>query len=297
MTQKQMIDSRILGRTIRQARQQKQMTQRVLCDEFISVRTLQKIEKGTVIPTLDVLLHITSKLDMNPMDLLLSAQLPFWLQDQDGVLISLLDQASEDSPLSLVRQRLSERLRMDAGLMAPDLIRDRYVLLLTLMEDADQALNILRQDLTVTPPSDWQVPVVIAYLRLEQDVAMKRRLIRVLRQHKTLLRIPVVAFHLADAYRQDGKPKRALRALNEALKYRPDDQQIRIMPFLYGQKAMNLYALDDAQAMVEAIRGAQLLKELNLLEELKIYQMMCRSAGLLIQFPQIRMEEHNDGNQ
>lgn len=204
MYQHTLITPKELGNTIRRLRITQKLSQAAICTNFIAVRTLQKIEKGDVIPTFEVLLHIANNLNIDLFDLILASRIPKHLDPKFAFVMELLN-----IPLTFSHQRQVEEseamLESLASLKLPYTQSFRISIAKALIaglvhNKTAEALTILRENRSrlhldgSNTFDETKLFFIVAYLRFENDVTQFQTFFQLLQNY------PLYFFHPATAY-------------------------------------------------------------------------------------------------
>ncbi len=258
-----------LGMKVKELRLELGMSQADLCNDFITLRTLQKIEKGETTPTFEVLLHISNMLHIEMFDLILSSRIPFYLEYQFPTIMTLLEEQDTQGD-SIDFHELEETLKEFTAIKLPhsDHVRidTMYAVLQAFMhEKRDDALAILSKQIEKlvfkenTTPSDTDLFQIAAYVRLEKNPAILQDFLNRLKQYPLYYYQASVAYNINMAFYTQKRWYEMEKLSTEVLNNVNPDQSFSLLPYLYCQLGVALHKQKKARAAFFFDKGLELL--------------------------------------
>lgn len=291
MLEKTLIDPYLLGQKIKELRSKQGLSQKALCQNFMSTRALQKIEKGETIPTVEILVYISNQLQIDMFDLILSSRIPYYLQFKYASIQSLF--AAESTMLSPEQFTYLENMIDDLSKMTLPYhekvkLQTTYALMLTfLVERKEEAALLLKQHLkqcnfSIDPPTDTDYFAVAGYIRLEENNDALRAFLADLEQYPHYVRFPTVAYSLTQHYLKHGNYQKVIQIAKQAIQGDSVDKLPIIIAFLYGQMALAGKALLISRASHYGNQGLRILSAFQYEDEFKMLRNVLEKEKLEI---------------
>ena len=250
-----------LGVKIKELRLELGLSQTELCDDFINLRTLQKIEKGETTPTFEVLLHISNKLQIEMFDLILSSRAPYYHKHQLPTILDFIvtdfenDGSIPEKTLKEVQTILEEFTDVKLPYVNAKQIETIYAIFTAFMHKNRQAaINILSAQIESmkltedSAPSDIQTFSISAYIRIVKDQKLLDEFLDKLRQFPQYIFHPTIAYNINIVYYRN-KDWKAIESLSRNVLNRLTVEMPNTMiPYIYCQVGVALHYLHDATA-------------------------------------------------
>ena len=282
-----LIDPVQLGARIKELRKQNHLTQAQLCAGFITVRTLQKIEKGEIIPSFEVLLHVANQFKLDLFDLILSSRLPYYFDHYFERIVRML----QDPNLQLDAQKsfsLLSTLRSFTEIKLPynqaqKLELSTALALAFLLEHHHESL-IIRENYIANIDFD-ELPDELDYLalagaiRLQEDETKANALMLKLSYYPMYGLHPSVVFACNQRQIKAGLFSEIIERTKQCTgRFHEPALQIA---FLYGQCALAAHELQQTEAEEYVQNSRKLLELLGYDEEYLILLKQYQIAGLI----------------
>ncbi|MGL5042182.1 MAG: helix-turn-helix domain-containing protein [Culicoidibacterales bacterium] len=281
ITNRTLIVPEKLGSKIKELRLELGMSQSDLCNDFINLRTLQKIEKGETTPTFEVLLHIANMLHIEMFDLILSSRIPYYLEYQFPTLMNLLE---EDSHHQLQELEATLKEFTDVKLPHSDHVKidTMYAILQTFMhENRDEALQILTTQIAKlvlkqnTTPSDTDLFQIAAYIRLEKNEALLETFLQNLQNYPLYYYQASVAYNINMVFYTQKRWFEMEQLSTAVLNNISPDQSFSLLPYHYCQLGVALHKQGKGRSAFFFDKGLELL---ILLRQPQSFEMMLIQA-------------------
>lgn len=254
--EKTLIDPTLLGEKIKEMRLNRKLTQAEVCQNFMTTRALQKIEKGETIPTVEVLLHIANQLQIDMVDLILSSRLPYYFSTKPDSLLSWFDTTHPritEHDLRALESVVREFATMKLPVNHQIKLQVEYAMMLAFLFDKRKDAYELLDDQLQTidfehPPTDLDLFVVAGYIRLEENPLKLNPFIEKLLHYPAYIHYPMITVLLNRIYEQT-KEYRAILELSKATLNTYDAEHgTRIIPYIYTQMAGAAFTKEEALA-------------------------------------------------
>lgn len=274
-----------LGGKIKELRLELGMSQSDLSNDFITLRTLQKIEKGETTPTFEVLLHIANMLHIEMFDLILSSRIPIYLEYQFPTIMRVLQE--ENGQLhGLNLAELEQTLKEFTSIKLPhnDHVRveTMYALLQAFMhEKRDDAIVLLAGQVAKIVfkqnilPSDTDLFQLAAYIRLETDYEKLDAFLERLQQYPLYYYHSSVAYNINTAFYVQKRWYDMEVLATAVLNNISPDQSFTLLPYHYCQLGAALHKQGKKRAAFFFDKGLELL---ILLRQPQNFDMMIMQA-------------------
>ena len=266
-----------LGERIKLLRTELGLSQLEVADDFITVRTLQKIEKGETTPTFEVLLHIANKLKIEMFDLVLSSRIPDYLNVQFPQVLADFFTSIQEATDENVQQKmmyytslLEELNNIKLPYEEHQRIEIVYAILQAFTHKHKDAAEMLLSDLIGhliqqlrdsrdLTPTDHHTFLIAAYARLASDSQQFKEILDLLQAHPSFYYHPTIAYNIGLAYYKQ-QQWIALKTLSEAtIKNIPNETNHTLLPLIYCQLGIAKYMLQEEHAAFIFDKGLELL--------------------------------------
>ncbi len=286
-----LIEASLLGPEIKRLRQAAGLTQKELSGEFITVRTLQKIESGEITPSFEVLFHIANLLKIDMFDLILSSRIPFYIENQLDGLLAMLNRNQaliKSNELQQIENILTSFSQIKLSYNDKLKINIIYALFNTFFvayrEDTKLILkeHLSHFDYTNQQSNDLDLFAISGYLSLETDEQLLKEFISEISEHEQLCYFPAVTYALNRLYLKKADYLATYQLALKALGHIDMNKSIALIPYIYGQAAVASKHMNYLDYLKLAEAGLSLLKLLQKPDDFKVLNAWLKQNQIIV---------------
>ena len=287
-----------LGKRIKELRNQLQLSQADVCGDFISLRTLQKIEKGETTPTFEVLLHIANQLQIEMFELIISSRIPYYLEYEFPKLIDIVLGDFENIGNRLTEEdlkTLEKDLKEFSAVKLPynESVRIETIsaLLFSFMhknrEIASKVLSdhMRRMTLTLKPdgePTDTELFQIAIYLRVVDNKELLEQFIDNLYNYPRYFYHPTIAYNIGLLLYREERWQDMENLAKITLRSARQDSIDYLYPYLYCQAGIALWKQGNKIGAQVFEQGLDLLNLLRQEDGFNIMALQARKDNIPI---------------
>lgn len=286
-----LINANLLGQKIKDLRLSQGLTQKEVSQDFISVRTLQKIESGEITPSFEVLLHIANKLKIDMFDLILSSRIPFYINYQLDSLLGLLTKNGLDVQSEVLKE-IQDLLQLFNEVKLPynDEIKINVIYAIFnafFLEHRESTTEILRKhvfaiDQTNQHPSDIDLLAICGYLSLAPDDKETQDYIESILYQDQYALFPAICYAINRILLKKAKYQDVVSLSKRAIEAIDIDKSIALIPYIYGQWSVALQHIDSKESEKRAKEGLLLLQILRKQSEFTVLKRWLQERGIKV---------------
>lgn len=283
-----------LGKRIKELRNELNLSQADVCGNFISLRTLQKIEKGETTPTFEVLLHIANQLHVEMFELIISSRIPYYLEYEFPKLIDFVlgDFENIDNKLSKEDLAILERdLKEFSAVKLPynDSVRIETIsaLLFSFIHKnrgiASEVLGDYMQKMALKPdvePTETELFQITIYLRIEKDSAILEKFLADLYQYPRYFYHPTIAYNIGLLLYREERWEDMENLARIVIRSARQDVIDSLYPYIYCQGGIALHKQDKPDATRVFNQGLELLNLLRQEDGFNIMSLQARKDNI-----------------
>jgi Predicted transcription factor, homolog of eukaryotic MBF1 len=278
-----------LGKRIKELRNDLGLSQAEVAGDFISLRTLQKIEKGETTPTFEVLLHIANQLHVEMFELVISSRIPYYFEYEFPRLVDLVLGDFENSRNTLHLQDLealekdlkefssvklpyneSVRLETFSTLLFAFIQKNRGI--------AAEVLGNYMGKMVLKPdaePTETELFQISLYLRMEKNERVLEDFLDNLYNYPRYFYHPTIAYNIGLLLYREQRWAEMENLARITLRSARQDEIDSLYPYIYCQAGISLFKQNKENGVTIFEQGLQLL---NLLRQEDGFNIMLQQA-------------------
>lgn len=289
-----------LGERIKELRTELGYSQAKIAGDFMSIRTLQKIEKGETTPTFEVLLHIANMLKIEMFDLVLSSRMPFYLEEEFPDLLRnfLHSIESEDSVNEIKMRHFTTLLKEFNQIKLPYDEQQRLETVYAILHGfthrhKDAALQLLSDLLgnffdelkanPMLPATEHRIFLLSAYVRLQQNQKVFDALLQTLHAFPDYLYNHTLAYNFGLALYKDKNWEQLEQLMEQTLAHTGNITDYTLLPMLYCQLGIARFHLEKGNGVFLFDKGLELLLLFRQEEHYNLMRVQAKNDGLPIE--------------